>query len=79
MRLYSALGGDDGLLIYFDEELMKAGNHGLRATVRVHAGERVRLMIMSVPPERLDLEPPEVPEPEEIDRRLEETLGWWRG
>ncbi|ABG05669.1 glycoside hydrolase 15-related [Rubrobacter xylanophilus DSM 9941] len=79
VRLYSALGGDDGLLIYFDEELMKAGDHGLEATVTVHAGERVRLMVMSVPPERLDLRSPEVPEPEEIDRRLEETLGWWRG
>ena len=78
VRVYSAIGGNDGLLISSDAEISLVGNHDLEATVSVRAGERVRLSIMAVPPELLDYDPPEPSDPEELDRRLEETLEWWR-
>lgn len=78
VRLYSAIGGNDGLLIFCDAGLSQSGSHDLETTFTVHAGERVRLSILSVPPAQLDYERPEVSGPEEMDRRLEETIGWWR-
>ena len=76
-RLYSVIGGNDGLLISCDEEISPTGNHGLEARVSVHAGQRVRLSIISVPPEKLDYEPPKAPEAHEIDQRLQDTIEWW--
>jgi GH15 family glucan-1,4-alpha-glucosidase len=78
VKLYSAVGGDDGLLISTDAEISPAQEYGLEASLSVHAGERVRLSIVSVPPEKLDEGSKEVPGAEELDRRLEETIQWWR-
>jgi GH15 family glucan-1,4-alpha-glucosidase len=78
VKLYSAVGGDDGLLISTDAEISSAQEYGLEASLSVHAGERVRLSIVSVPPEKLDEGSKEVPGAEELDRRLEETIQWWR-
>jgi len=75
---YSVIGGDDALIISGDSELVPSGDHDLEASFTVRAGERVRLSIVSVRPEVLDYDPPEVPDPDELDRRLEETLQWWR-
>ena len=79
VRLYSAIGGNDGLLITSDADIDLVGDHELTAPIEVHAGERTRLSIQFTPPERLDFDPPEVPDPEELDRRLQETIDWWRG
>jgi GH15 family glucan-1,4-alpha-glucosidase len=76
--LYSAIGGNDGLLISGDVGLSPSGKHTLRATVGVHPGERVRLSILSVPPEKLDYAPPEEPDADEVDRRLDVTIDRWR-
>ncbi len=78
VKLYSAIGGNDGLLISTDAEIEPAGNHNLEASISVHAGERVRLSIVSVLPEKLDEDTHEVPGTEELDRRLDETIEWWR-
>jgi GH15 family glucan-1,4-alpha-glucosidase len=75
---YSVIGGDDALMVSGDPELVPSGEHDLEASFTVRAGERVRLSIMSVRPEILDYDPPEVPDSQELDRRLEETLEWWR-
>lgn len=77
--VYSAIGGNDGLLISSDADISPSDDHTLKATMTVHAGERRRLSILSVPPERLDYDRPEAPDDAEIDRRLEETVGRWRG
>ncbi len=76
--LYSAIRGDDGLLIHCDAGLSQTDGHDLAATFTVHAGERARLSLVSLPPERLDRDAPGAPGPGEVDRKLEETLGWWR-
>ncbi len=77
-KLYSAIGGNDGLLISTDAEISATEEYGLGASVSVHAGERVRLSVVSVPPEELDERAYEVLGAEELDRRLEETIDWWR-
>ncbi len=79
VKRYAAIGGDDGLLITSDAELEYVGGHDLRATATVHAGERIRLSIMALPPERLDNDPPPTPGSKELDRGLEGTVQWWRG
>ena len=79
VKLYSAIGGNDGLLISTDAEIRVVEESGLEASIGVHAGERVRLSVVSVSPERLDEGAYEVLGAEELDRRLEETLEWWRG
>ncbi len=78
VRLYSAIGGDDGLLISLDSALTPVGEHGLGATVRLHAGERAHLSILSVSPETLDHSPPPAPDAEELDAALDRTVAWWR-
>ena len=79
LRVYSAIGGNDGLLIFTDDEVWTSDDHALEGSATVHAGERVRLSILSVPPEQLDYDRPAAPEPDELDRRLEQTVKWWRG
>lgn len=77
VRLYSVIGGNDGLLISSDADISPSGDHDLEATIHVHAEERVRLSIISVPPEQLDYNRPDRPLAGEVDRGLEETLRWW--
>jgi GH15 family glucan-1,4-alpha-glucosidase len=78
VRVYSAIGGNDGLLISCDAGLSPSDKHTLRATVGVHPEERARLSILSVPPEKLDHDPPEPPDAAGIDRRLDGTIERWR-
>jgi GH15 family glucan-1,4-alpha-glucosidase len=79
VRVYSAIGGNDGLLISTDAEIRAWEGHALEGSATVRAGERVRLSFLSVPPEQLDYDRPPAAEPEELDRRLEQTVKWWRG
>ena len=76
--VFSATGGDDGLVIWSDAPLAVEDSAALGATVTVRAGERVRLSIVARAPERIDAEPPVAPLPGEIDARLDATVRWWR-
>lgn len=87
MHRYSAIGGNDALVFSGDPDLAPVrrrspstptGEHEVAASFTVRAGERMRLSIASVRPEILDYNPPEVPDSDELDRRLEETIEWWR-
>lgn len=78
VRLYSAVGGNDGLLIYSDADISLTNDYDLETTISVHAGERVRLSIVSAPPEELDDNPHGVPGTGELDQRLQETIERWR-
>jgi GH15 family glucan-1,4-alpha-glucosidase len=73
-----ALGGSDGLLISADSRLEMKHRHHLRGSCTVEEGKRIHLSILYRRPEELDeglVEPPDV---EEMDRRLDETVAWWR-
>jgi GH15 family glucan-1,4-alpha-glucosidase len=76
--VYSIIGGNDGLLISGVTGLSPSDKHTLGATIGVHPGDRVRLSILSVPPERLDYDPPEAPAADEVDRRVDGTVERWR-
>jgi GH15 family glucan-1,4-alpha-glucosidase len=78
-RTWQALGGDDGLVIEGDVPLALSGLHDLVAEVRVHAGQRLRLSLRHVRPAVLDGAGARPTAPEELDRRLEQTVAWWRG
>jgi len=76
--LHTLSGGDDGLLVSSDVELSPDGRHDLEAVFSLRAGEHVRFSLAYAGPptlERTDLEPPTA---EDLDRRLEETLAFWR-
>jgi GH15 family glucan-1,4-alpha-glucosidase len=78
-RLHSAIGGDDALVVWCDEELTEDPDHELSARVTVAAGDRVRLALRYRAPERIDAGALEEPDPAALDERLEATIDWWRG
>ena len=78
VRLFSAIGGDDALVISSDVELEHTDDHGLQAKCAVRGQERVRLLLRYVPPEEIDRDPPEQHDSNELDRELERTVRWWR-
>jgi GH15 family glucan-1,4-alpha-glucosidase len=78
VNVAAAIGGNQGLLISCDCELSIGSDHDLVTQFTVRAEERIRLSLEFFPPELLDAAGPEAPTPQANDRRLEETLQWWR-
>jgi len=77
--LFSAIGGDDALLIWSDATLDTPDRHRLEADGTVRAGERVRLSLTWVDPAEIDAERRWAPgDPERLDRHVDETIQWWR-
>jgi GH15 family glucan-1,4-alpha-glucosidase len=77
-QLYSAIGGNDGLIVWCDAELEEAPDHGLVGRVSVGPGDRVRLSLRYSPPEQIDSEGPVEEDPGRLDRRLDQTIATWR-
>ena len=77
--LHSAIGGDDALLIWSDADLEAPDRHSLEGSGSVRPGERVRLSLTSLDPAEIDAEGgPRPGDRSAIDRRVEETIDWWR-
>jgi len=77
--VYSATGGDDALLVWSEAGLEPVDDGSrLRGEMTIRPGERLRLLVTYQRPEEIDAGAWEVPEPTELDRRLEETVEWWR-
>jgi GH15 family glucan-1,4-alpha-glucosidase len=74
--VFTAIGGDDGLLVWSDGEL-RAEPEALLTSSRIHAGERLRLLIRFVRPHLLEREQIAL-DAGEVDGRLQETVQWWR-
>jgi GH15 family glucan-1,4-alpha-glucosidase len=74
---WALIGGDNGLLVTSDVQLELADEHRLRAGFAVRTGDRVRLSMTWMEPERLDEDRLEVPSGDDIDQRLEATLTFW--
>lgn len=73
---YSAVGGQSALVIQAGCGLdLGVEDDRLLARFTVEAGERVRFSVVAQPPHRLDVTRYSE---EELDRRLEATLAWWR-
>src|SRR4051794_23028269 len=77
-NVHSAVGGDDGLVIFCDHPLVLERRHDLAGEVELRGGERLRLSVEYVRPEELEYAPPTGFEPEELDRRLEATIDAWK-
>ena len=77
-QVHTAVGGDDGLVIGCDRELEPSGDHDLRASAALRAGDRMRLSLAFVRPEALDADGPPDFDPDEVDDLLDATLKWWR-
>jgi GH15 family glucan-1,4-alpha-glucosidase len=77
---WTAIGGDAGLLIWSDVELeFDDDRQALAGLAVVRPGERVRLSISSCDPAELDeLADAGAVDPAGVDRRLEETIAFWR-
>ncbi len=74
--VFTAIGGNDGLLVWSDGELA-VEREALVARRELRAGERLRLLIRFVRPHLLEDEPSTV-EAVEVDARLRETVSWWQ-
>jgi len=77
-QLWSAMGGDDAIVISTATELELHDRHNLEASINISAGQRLRLSITAYRPEELDPDPPGQPDDDELDRRLDATVDWWR-
>ncbi len=75
---YAAIAGSDGLLISGDFNLEMEGRHDLIGVVKIANGQRARLSILHRPSEAIDEGRVDVPSPDELDHRLDETINWWR-
>jgi len=75
---YVAIGGYQGLLISGSMDLAIDGRHQLRGNCTVSKGKREYLSILYRQPEDLDEGAVEIVPVEELDRRLGQTLEWWK-
>jgi GH15 family glucan-1,4-alpha-glucosidase len=73
---FTAIGGDDGLLVWSDGKI-GVQREALLAGAQIHAGERLRLLIRFVRPHLLEDERTTL-DAEQVDARLAETVSWWR-
>jgi GH15 family glucan-1,4-alpha-glucosidase len=79
INLFTAVGGDDALIIGGDLELHQRGDRAeLESQFSVRVGERMRLSMVFVRPQNLDRDRPRRLDPKELDERLEDTLAFWR-
>ncbi|MHB8646436.1 MAG: glycoside hydrolase family 15 protein [Thermomicrobiales bacterium] len=78
IRMFSAIGGNDALVIQSDADLARVERHNLHASFTVRAGERVRTSLTYSDPASLDRDPPQVITAAALDARLTETLEWWK-
>jgi GH15 family glucan-1,4-alpha-glucosidase len=74
--VFTAIGGDDGLVVWSDGELA-ARRDALLASGRIHAGERLRLLIRFARPHLLEDEQIAL-DAGQVDERLLKTVRWWR-
>jgi len=78
MHVYSAIGGNDALVISGDVSLTMIDRHDLEGEFAVRSGERTRISIAYVAPHMIDDVAPQPTASEELDRSLDDTVRWWR-
>jgi GH15 family glucan-1,4-alpha-glucosidase len=77
-RLHSAIGGNDALLIWCEQELEEDPQHEVVGRFSVGPGDRVRLTLTYWPPELIDKELPPEPDAATLDELLGQTISWWQ-
>src|SRR5437588_7287597 len=69
-QLHSAIGGNDALIVWCDQELSEDPDHEIVGKVKVGVGDRLRLLLRYCPPEMVDAGGPEAPDPHKLDTWL---------
>ena len=78
-RLFSAIGGNDGLVVWCDEELEENPEHELTVRFTLAAGDRRHLSLTYCAPEMIDAhEGPDEPDAAALDAALDEAVSRWR-
>ena len=78
-RLFSAIGGNDGLVVWCDEELEENPEHELTVRFTMAAGDRRHLSLTYCAPEKIDAhEGPDEPDAAALDAALDEAVSRWR-
>jgi len=77
-RAFAAIGGYQGLVISGNLNLDVAGRHEVEGRYSTSKDSRQFLSILYRKPEQLDQGEIEVVTAEEVDRRFDETIEWWR-
>jgi GH15 family glucan-1,4-alpha-glucosidase len=77
-RTLVALGGPYGLIAHGDFDLHKVERHGCSGGCTIGEGERRHFAITFDNPENLDGNDIDTCPLEELDRRLDYTINWWR-
>lgn len=75
---YTVIGGSDGLLVSGDLPVGIESRHNLSGDCTIRQGQRLRMSILWRRPEDLEERRAKAPATEELDRRLQETVDWWR-
>jgi GH15 family glucan-1,4-alpha-glucosidase len=79
LKTYSAVGGNDALVVWCEHELTEDPGHELTGTVTVNAGDRVHLLLGYWRPELIDSAGTDVePDVHALDADIERTAQWWR-
>jgi GH15 family glucan-1,4-alpha-glucosidase len=76
---FVAIGGYQGLLLSGNMELTIEKRHQLDGSFTIKKGERRYLSILYRRPEDLDEQSIKIVPTEELDRRFDETVDWWKG
>jgi GH15 family glucan-1,4-alpha-glucosidase len=79
-QTFSAIGGDDGLIIWSDLYLDLDGRHALAAVGAVRGDERLRVVLISCDPAELDavIDSLQI-DGQAVDERVEQTIAAWQG
>ncbi|MEJ2704194.1 MAG: DUF5911 domain-containing protein [Sedimentisphaerales bacterium] len=75
---FTAIGGSDGLFISGDIALDMKKRHDIEGRFTIGQGQRKRVSLVWNQPENLDGTSVKAPSAEELDRRLQQTIDWWR-
>jgi GH15 family glucan-1,4-alpha-glucosidase len=74
---FTAIGGDDGLIVWSDGELAVAGE-SLVARATLHAGQSMRVVVRFARPHAIEEVAPRTVDPGAVDASLAQTVEWWR-
>jgi GH15 family glucan-1,4-alpha-glucosidase len=77
-NLHSAIGGNDGLEVWCEQELTQDPEFELVSEVEVGAGDRIHLLLTYRSPERIDAEGAREWDAEHLDRALKDTTRTWQ-
>jgi GH15 family glucan-1,4-alpha-glucosidase len=77
-HLHSAIGGNDAIVVWCEQELEENPEHALVGRFSVGSGDCLRLSLSYCPPEEIDASgAPEI-DRTSVDAALERTIEWWR-